>query len=118
MQPADWAFAAPLIGKAVWPECHSLEDVKGYIEAGYAQLWTDADAAMVTEIITYPKGRTLRIWLAGGTYEGVRRCEAAAIEWAKREYGCRAVELTGRVGWRRRLKDYRERAVCMWKEIE
>lgn len=114
--PALWERWAPEIDKAVWHECHDISDVRRFIEEGYAQFWPDTEAAMVTEIVTYPRGKALRIWLASGTYEGVRRCEARAIAWAK-EQGCTQSELTGRMGWRRRLTDYRERAVCMVKEI-
>lgn len=84
--------------------------------ARQAQFWTEPHAAVVTEIVIYPRRKILRAWLASGRYEGIRRIEDQVIPWA-RDYGCQEIHIIGRLGWRRRLKDYRESAVTMTKEI-
>lgn len=102
--------------RALERDRYTLDDVLERLVAGDAQLWVEPDAAVVTEIGIYPRRKVLRAWLATGTYEGIRRIEQAVIPWAK-SYGCDAIEIIGRLGWRRRLKDYRERAVTMTKDI-
>lgn len=84
-------------------------DVQAALLRGDAQLWvawnTDtktADAAIVTEIIDYPRLRELRIWLIGGgdmkawVYEARDMLEAYA-----RAYGCRYICGAMRKGWLR-----------------
>ena len=112
---AEWLRWAPVLSRAL-AGTHSMADVLGQVLRGDAQLWTDAEAAVVTEIVIYPRRKVLRAWLAGGAYEGIRRIENQVVPWAK-EYGCQEIQIVGRLGWRRRLKDYRESAVTMTKEI-
>lgn len=112
---AAWARWSPELAKALL-DTHTLGDVLGLLKSGDAQLWTDREAAVVTEIVIYPRKKVLRAWLASGKYEGIRRIEDRVIPWAK-DYGCQEIQIVGRLGWRRRLKDYRESAVTMTKEI-
>lgn len=112
---AEWVRWAPQLAKAIL-NTHTMADVLDLVLRGDAQLWTDAEAAVVTEIVIYPRRKVLRAWLAGGAYEGIRRIEDQVVPWAK-EYGCQEIQIVGRLGWRRRLKDYRESAVTMTKEI-
>lgn len=111
-----WERWAPELVKALETDRYDLADVLERLVKGDAHLWTDPEAAVVTEIGVYPKRKVLRCWLATGAYEGIRRIEARAIPWAK-QYGCTAIEIIGRLGWRRRLKDYAERVVTMTKEL-
>ena len=67
---------------------HDLNDVFRLIIDGDAQFWRAPDAGLVTEIIDYPKRRTLRFWLAGGNLETLKGLERDAIEWAKTNWGC------------------------------
>ena len=111
----SWERWSPELAKALL-DTHTLDDVLDLLKSGDAQLWTDPEAAVVTEIVIYPRKKVLRAWLASGKYEGIRRIEDRVIPWAK-GYGCQEIQIVGRLGWRRRLKDYRECAVTMTKEI-
>lgn len=113
---AEWIRWSGALSKALERDRYDLEDVLERLLIGDAQLWVCDDAAVVTEIAIYPRRKMLRAWLAAGTYEGIRRIEDRVIPWAK-EYGCDGIEIIGRLGWRRRLKDYRERAVTMTKDF-
>ena len=96
---------------------HTEHDILDLLRADQAQFWPGENSAMVTEIVGYPQGSHCRIWLAGGEYEELRALESGrVIPWAQQQ-GCRRVELVGRRGWARRLKDYKEVAVVMAKEI-
>lgn len=94
---------------------HDLNDVFRLIVAGEAQFWRGKDAGLVTEIITYPKRRTLRFWLAGGNLETLRQLEKDAIEWSK-GWGCVSCEIIGRRGWVRSLEGFKEAATLMVKD--
>tara|TARA_B100000161_G_C33424335_1_gene357068 strand:- start:259 stop:702 length:444 start_codon:yes stop_codon:yes gene_type:complete len=95
---------------------HDLNDVFRLIIAGDAQFWKAEDAGLVTEIIDYPKRRTLRFWLAGGNLESLKTLEQNAIEWS-RQFGCVSSEIIGRRGWVRSLEGYEEAATVMVKDF-
>ena len=80
------------------------------------QLWRDGDTIAVTTIIRYPRKTTCLIVLAGGSLETLRRCLPLVEEWARHQ-GCQAMEVTGRKGWLRELKDYSQSQVRLWKEL-
>ena len=96
---------------------HNEHDILDLLRRDKAQFWPSEDSAMITEVVDYPGGLHCRIWLAGGNYKELRELERdRLIPWA-RQQGCRRIELVGRKGWARRLKDYQEVAVTMAKEI-
>ena len=98
-------------------DTHTEHDILDLLRNDQAQFWPAENSAMVTEIVGYPNGSHCRIWLAGGEYDELRELERdRLIPWA-RQRGCRRIELVGRKGWARRLKDYKEVAVVMAKEI-
>ena len=98
-------------------DTHTEHDVLDLLRNDQAQFWPAENSAMVTEIVGYPNGSHCRIWLAGGNYEEVRALERdRVIPWAQQK-GCRRIEMVGRKGWARRLKDYREVATVLVKEI-
>jgi len=98
-------------------DTHTEHDILDLLRNDQAQFWPADNSAMVTEIVGYPNGSHCRIWLAGGNYDELRELERdRLIPWA-RQRGCRRIELVGRKGWARRLKDYKEVAVVMAKEI-
>ena len=98
-------------------DTHTEHDILDLLRNDQAQFWPAENSAMVTEIVGYPNGSHCRIWLAGGEYEELRGLERdRVIPWA-RQRGCRRIELVGRKGWARRLKDYDEVAVVLAKEI-
>ena len=98
-------------------DTHTEHDILDLLRNDQAQFWPADNSAMVTEIVGYPNGSHCRIWLAGGEYDELRELERdKLIPWA-RQQGCRRIELVGRKGWARRLKDYDEVAVVLAKEI-
>jgi len=86
-----------------------MADVFASVIRGDAQFWFAEDAGLVTEVISYPRRRTLRFWLAGGNIETLKELEEQAIEWSK-GYNCVACEIIGRRGWVRALDGYEEAA--------
>ena len=98
-------------------DTHTEHDILDLLRNDQAQFWPAENSAMITEIVGYPNGSHCRIWLAGGEYDELRGLERdRVIPWA-RQRGCRRIELVGRKGWARRMKDYHEVATVLAKEI-
>lgn len=96
---------------------HEKEHVWKIVIEGGAQLWTSANAAMLTTIEVYPTGlRELRGWLAGGEMAEIQKIEPIAAEWAKTQK-CQIATVAGRKGWMRAFNGYRDVAALMVKEI-
>lgn len=105
MTEADWVRCGPWLEAALVHagRSHTLADVRAMVEAGEAQAWAGAAAAMVTIIEDEPRERRLLIWLAGGELtELTDRLRPAAERWA-RALGCRRALIVGRPGWERAL---------------
>ena len=86
---------------------HDFYDIVKTVIAGDAQFFYADDAALITEIIDYPKRRTLRFWLAGGNLQTLKKIELDAIEWSK-DWDCVACEIVGRRGWIKALDGFVE----------
>jgi hypothetical protein len=95
---------------------HDLDDVLKIVLSGEAQFWAFDDAAIVTEIIRYPKKTVLRFWLAGGNLETLTEAEPKIIKWSE-QWGCQGVEIFGRKGWVRALNGYKPTSTIMVKDI-
>lgn len=93
-----WEFIEPALDRA--GNTHGKEDLWQLIESGGAQLWTMPKAAIVTEVVTYPKFKALRFWLIGGDLEQVKMIEPTICVWGK-SVGCTVGEGIGRRGWAR-----------------
>ena len=104
-----WRHCAPFINAALAYSGHShtLDDIAEVVRKGDAQFWHAQDAGLVTEIIEYPRRRTLRFWLAGGDLNTLKDVEKDAIEWSK-TWGCVACEIVGRRGWVKALEGYKD----------
>ena len=94
---------------------HTYEQVIDIVKRGDAQLWALKDSAIVTEIIDYPQRRTLRFWLAGGNLKTLLEVEPKIRKWSIL-YRCEAVEIIGRKGWKKVMKDYEPTAIVLVKE--
>ena len=94
---------------------HTYEQVIEIVKRGDAQLWALRDSAIVTEIIDYPQRRTLRFWLAGGNMKTLLEVEPKIRKWSIL-YRCEAVEIIGRKGWEKVMKDYEPTAIVLVKE--
>lgn len=115
LDEAEWERCRRYLEPAI-DEAWTLDAVEAEILVGRAVFWPMERSAVVTQIHSYPKGRVLRIWLAGGDLDELLHYLPAADGYA-REQGCIAVELEGRVGWERVLEGYRKRRVVLSKEL-
>jgi len=95
---------------------HKIDDVWRSIQEGKAQFFPLERSAIVTEVVDYPQKAMCRIWLAGGDLDELMQAEVALSAWAKTQ-GCDGMEIIGRRGWSRQLKDYRESAVVLMKDF-
>lgn len=81
---------------------HHLDDIREAVRAGEAQLWPGHRAAVVTEVITYPRKRVCNFFLAGGDLDELLRMLPVIEQWA-RDMGCAGMTIQGRPGWKRVL---------------
>ncbi len=111
-----WERFAPLIRKAmVRGDLGKFEEVERQVFDGEALLWVNTDAALITQVGIVESGKVCTIVACGGalpSLDGLQEIESYA-----RSMGCRAMRIMGRKGWVRKLKDYRQMAVVIEKEI-
>lgn len=118
---ALWDRATPLIQRAidVYNE-HTLDEVFSSLITMKSQLWVagfnDIETILITQIINRNSNKVCALELCAG--RGVESAQFLKIiePWAK-EAGCSSVELIGRVGWQRVLKDYKISKITLEKEI-
>jgi len=113
-----WPDIAPHIELALTEGCGELvlEDVKdallgGKMHAFGIRLDARHMATVVTEIAQHPRKRTLRVILAGGL--GLRYWLPSVVDYLAQcgeRAGCDLIELHGRPGWSRLLKNVQPRA--------
>ena len=105
---------------------YSIEDIKKSCKSRDMQLWVNFDkegvqGAFVTKISKYPQKNILCVLLLGGNEFIKWRDEADALLNAfGKENNCKYVELFGRKGWGKVLKDinYKEQTRLFAKEIK
>jgi hypothetical protein len=95
---------------------HTMDDVAQAVWSGKAQFFPLQKSAIITEIVDYPQKAMCRIWLAGGDLDELMDAEKSIAYWAKTQ-GCAGMEIVGRRGWSRQLKDYRQSAVVLMKDF-
>lgn len=95
---------------------HTIENVAQAVAIGKAQFHPLEKSAIITEIVDYPQKSMCRIWLAGGDLNELMEAEKSIAIWAK-DQGCNGMEIVGRKGWSRQLKDYRQSAVVLMKDF-
>ena len=95
---------------------HCMEDVYHACATGKAQFHPLEKSAIITEIVDYPQRSVCRIWLAGGELDELMEAEKSIAVWA-RSIGCNGMEIIGRKGWQRQLKDYTATSVVLAKDI-
>lgn len=80
---------------------HTLSDLFLAVREGKAQLWGGDGLLLATEIIIYPRLKSLRyIALGGEMTDSGRGLQERADAWG-REQGCTRAETIGRKGWER-----------------
>jgi hypothetical protein len=119
----NWAAAAPYIEDAIERSGGNvtLDYVQSRVEDGSSttHLWPGKRSAAVTEIVWNGKRPVLNCWLAGGDLDELKEMISAAEVFAKR-LGCVAVQVSGRKGWVRALRDqgYKPIAYTVEKELD
>ena len=93
---------------------HLLEAVK----EGRMQCFQKGQTILLTEILKFPNGSVLNIYLAFGKLDDVTDTLPKVYEFAKAE-GCKLVHMSGRKGWERILKKsgWKSEKVSMTKEL-
>jgi len=126
--PKLWTGIKDWLEKAVWHGNGELltEDLYAFCLQSRMQLWISVNndyvpcGACVTEVIDYPRKRVIRIIALGGKdFRILMETGSQALEqWAKK-IGASAIEVIGRKGWLRFLKDtqFKERYCFMVKEV-
>ena len=79
---------------------HDLQDVADQIFKGELQLWPARETALVSQLIIYPKRKSIHIFLAGGNIDEIINMEESVFSWA-RSQGCDMLTFSGRIGWSR-----------------
>ena len=95
---------------------HGINDVWLAVQNGKAQFFPRQKCAIVTEIVDYPRRSVCRIWLAGGDLDELIDAEKDIAQWA-RSIGCSGMEIIGRKGWQRKLKDYEPKSTVFVREL-
>jgi len=117
-----WSQVKPQIEKAL-DGSYSSYDILEYIKQNRMQLWISwndgIEASFVTEVCDYPQLRVLRWVLAGGSnMESWLDLVTSKVEdWAKKN-NCQRLEIVGRKGWTKVLRDYEPQAVYFVKELK
>jgi hypothetical protein len=123
--PEVWDRVAPLLEKA---EEHSdgewlVEDFYGPLLDCQMQLWVavengDLLAAMTTEIAHHPRKKVLRIVALGGSGFNKWSKFYPALESFAMRLDCNSLEICTTRKWLKILKDWRESAVVITKDLK
>jgi len=82
---------------------HTFDDVAALVLTGRLTMWEEGSSFVMTEIVEYPRKRTMHVFLAGGNREDLHSIHPRMIAYARSE-GCSDVTLSGRAGWLRVLE--------------
>ena len=112
------ALATPHSEGEIEPEDMLPELIKGEMQLWFSVEDRQVTAAMVTQIIPYPRKKVLRILSIGG--EGMARWmkHFPMIEKFAKQIGCSSIEAWGRKGWLRALPDWKCSYHIFTKEIK
>ena len=119
-----WDKVEPILARVVSRSEGELEteDILDLVTEGRMQLWIVADdkeiiAALVTQIITYPQKKVLRlVSLAGEDFNKFKHFLDMVQSFAIRK-GCTALELWGRKGWKKLLPEWKSEYIVYTKDI-
>ena len=88
------------------------ENIEKGIDDGTYQIFMDEQSV----VITADYEDALRIGLAGGELNSLKKLEKKIITYAK-EKKYKYVDILGRMGWEKSLKGYKKQAVLLRKEV-
>ena len=124
---SDYARFRGLFAEALDPRLYAVEHLDGLLYSGRAQIWFGEQAAIVTEVRTYPTGANVIHGLVAaatpasagaGLDEIVDVLIPKAEEWG-RSIGCVLAIIESRPGWARALKrrGYAPHQLALRKEL-
>ena len=96
---------------------HLFEDVAHAVADGRMQAWVNGQTIAITEIIVYPRLKSLHVFLAGGNRKELFQMINAAWEWGQ-SIGCSKMTLAGRKGWTKLMgkHGFKQTLIVMEKE--
>ncbi len=119
--PKEWGFAKPLIAKGCKYSRgkYRANDFYPDLLEGDMQLWINKPtAAAITEIKLFPHKKVCCVIVAGGRDINQFKEDLQVIEmWAKSE-DCDAVQVVGRPGWQRVLKEYELSTISLERSLK
>lgn len=111
----------PDIEKAIGPlQTHTVDDIWLGIVNGQFQLWQRDNSVVITELVVYPRCKSLRIFLAAGKMDEVLDIEEHLCKYAA-YHGCKFIEHGGgRKGWEKigLRKGYTKQCSLMVKRLD
>ena len=121
-----WDKVGPMLQKVVDHTEGELlpEDFLDNIVNGYMHLWlsvedTEITMVMVTQIIEYPRRKTLRIIaIAGENFKETHSQFNDMIESFAIQAGCSGLELWGRKGWKKMLPYWESNYIVFTKNLK
>ena len=119
-----WEKVEPILARVIPHSEGELEtdDILDLVTEGSMQLWIVAEnkeiiAALVTQIITYPQKRILRlVSLAGEDFDKFKHFLDIVESFAIQK-DCTALELWGRKGWKKLLPEWNSEYIVYTKDI-
>jgi len=122
--PYFWPHVSDLLEKA---QPHSegelaTEDFLEFLKLADMQLWVavrqkEVIAAMVTQIIPYPRKKILRIIAIGGAEMDRWFGSLPKVEEFALQMGCESLEAWGRKGWKKILTDWNDSYIVYTKKL-
>ena len=120
-----WERVAPLLNEV---QEHTEGEVESddFLESlthGDMQLWiateeNELHSIMITQIITYPQKRVLRIIsIAGSDFKRLYQFNEMVESFAIKT-GCTSLELWGRKGWKKLLPDWESNYIVYTKDLK
>ena len=123
--PDYWPVASGLLDRAVSYSGgrYELADIFDALMSGKMQLCSAGGddgkphVVAVTEIVNYPHKRVANISMLAGEGRDRWLHHLESVEKWARDNDCEAIELRGRAGWERVLKDWDLRQIILEKEL-
>ena len=119
-----WSQVEPLLLRGIYYDDFSYDGrnlLDGILNKDM-QLWISwkdkVESAVLTQITEYPKFKVCRWFLAGGfnMKHWIDEMKDQVETWAIQNK-CKRIELVGRKGWLKTLKDYEAKHIVMTKEL-
>ncbi len=79
---------------------HSLADIDEALANGTMQCWPCLHSVVITQVVSYPRLKELRVCLAAGRLKEIEAITPVMLDWARKQ-GCTRAVFAGRRGWLR-----------------